>query len=419
MKKRTGVQVLSVLLPLLFSFLVIPVLAQPAAEVFGIHDAIGNPGTAVNVSVELTNTTDAPIVCMLFDLSYNASVVVVSGVERGGLTTTWDPPSSNNFAWGTRILLVYDGVATHAIQNGSSGSIAMINFTVIGAPGSSSGMNLSAIQLATGAPDYLLGTAPAREGLFRVDAGAPSVTDPSATPNTIEADGVQEARLNVMVEDDSPGERVVTINLTQLGGPAAKPMAKIGDALYSTTTTAAQGTAPGVYYLPITATDVLGNVNSTETIVLTIAAPPVGAVSGTITYACNGTGIAGVTVNLTQNEGVIATALTDGNGTYTFAGVNPDEYIVSASKQRLWANETAVTVTVGATETADMALWLKGDLNNNGLQADAGDLAMMKAATVGQITADWRYDLNENGIFADAGDLAMMKAASVGEIELL
>jgi len=48
-----------------------------------------------------------------------------------------------------------------------------------------------------------------------------------------------------------------------------------------------------------------------------------------------------------------------------------------------------------------------------------GDRAMMKDASVGKITADWKYDLNTNGMFADAGDLAMMKDASVGKIELL
>ncbi len=404
---------------LIVAAIVAPTAAQPTADSFGVDDVLANPGTVVSIPVTIENVQGGPIISVLFTIAYDSSVLTVNSVQRGNLTSSWDSPTVNTVGNTTSIVLVYDTVLAHAIQNGSMGSVAVIDFTVVGAGGSSSGMNLSTIQLATGAPDYLVGTAPARDGFFRVDAGAPAVTDPSADPDTIEADGVQETRLNVTVEDDSPGEQAVTINLTQLGGPAAKPMAKIGDVLYSTTTTAAQGTAPGVYYLPITATDVLGNVNSTETIMLTIAAPPVGAVSGTITYACNGTGIAGVTVNLTQNESVIATALTDGNGNYTFAGVNPDEYIVSASKQRLWANETAVTVTVGATETADMALWLKGDLNNNCLQADAGDMAKMKDAAVGKIGADARYDLNNNALFVDAGDVAKMKDASVGIIEIL
>jgi len=79
----------------------------------------------------------------------------------------------------------------------------------------------------------------------------------------------------------------------------------------------------------------------------------------------------------------------------------------------------SVTVNAGETVTANCALWRKGDLNNNGISADAGDLAMMKDASVGKLTADWKYDLNTNGLFADAGDQAMMKDASVGKIELL
>ncbi len=43
----------------------------------------------------------------------------------------------------------------------------------------------------------------------------------------------------------------------------------------------------------------------------------------------------------------------------------------------------------------------------------AGDLVMMEDATVNAITPDWTYDLNGNGEQADASDLAMLKDASV------
>lgn len=61
---------------------------------------------------------------------------------------------------------------------------------------------------------------------------------------------------------------------------------------------------------------------------------------------------------------------------------------------------------------------LKGDLNGNGVSADAGDLVLMKRASIGEIMADSRYDLNNNGQNADAGDLVLMKRASIGEITL-
>ena len=60
----------------------------------------------------------------------------------------------------------------------------------------------------------------------------------------------------------------------------------------------------------------------------------------------------------------------------------------------------------------------KGDLNGNGQSADAGDLVLMKRASIGEIIADSGYDLNNNGQFADAGDLVLMKRASIGEINL-
>jgi hypothetical protein len=145
-----------------------------------------------------------------------------------------------------------------------------------------------------------------------------------------------------------------------------------------------------------------------------------GAVSGRITYTNNGTGIADVTVNLSQGGSVIASTTTDSSGNYLITGLPPGAYTLTVSKLRFWSNSTSVTVTADETETVNRALWLKGDLNNNGVAADdAGDIAMMGDASVGKITPDWRYDLNTNGDLADAGDQAMLKDASVGKIELV
>ena len=94
----------------------------------------------------------------------------------------------------------------------------------------------------------------------------------------------------------------------------------------------------------------------------------------------------------------------DSNGNYIITDVAPGDYTLTVSKIRFWSNSSSVTVTSGETVTAHFALWLKGDLNNNGLAADAGDQAMMTDASVGKITPDWRYDLNTNGDLADAGD---------------
>jgi hypothetical protein len=397
--------------------LAIPVSAQPSANSFGVNDALGNPGTVVSVPVLIENAQNGPIISLIFSFTYNTSVITVSSVQRGALTSFWDSPAVNTVGGTTTVNIVYNGTTAIAIQNVSSGSVALINFSVVGAGGSSSGMNLSNIQFSD--PVYQVGTAPAEDGIFTVDAGAPVVSNPDANPASIQANGVQEARLNVTVVDDSPGNVVVSVNLTQLGGPAARALEKIDGTRYSTTTNATPGTAPGLYYLPITATDVLGNANTTERVALTIAPPPVGTVMGKLTYACNGTAIAAVSVNLTQNGSLIVATTTNGSGVYAFADRSPGEYAVNASKLRFWPNSTQVTITAGATVTANLMLWLKGDLNNNCLQADAGDLAKMKDAAVGKISSDPFYDLNENGLYVDAGDVAKMKDATVGKIELL
>ena len=404
---------------LLLVFAVSPISAQPTADEFGVNDAIGNPNTYVIVPMNITNAQNGPIISVGFDILYDNSVVNVVGRQRGDLTSNWDSPSYWNFDWGTRVTIVYDGVAEHAIQDGSTGSVVLLNFSVIGTPGSTSRMNITGIGLSDAA--YNMGTAPAKNGTFRVDVGAPSVTNPNANPDTIVANGTHESRLNVTVVDDIAVDVVVTANLTQIGGPAEKIMEKSDDTLYSTTTNASIGTTPGTYYLPINATDLLGNYNNTVNITLNIIAPENGSIVGNITYSNNGTGILGVNVSVYYGvDGIeVGNTTTNETGYYTFTNVPVGDCHIKASKLTFWDNSTDVVVIADEIAEAEtMMLWLKGDLNNNGISADAGDLVLMKRASVGEITGDWKYDLNENDMIADAGDLVLMKRASVGEIVL-
>jgi len=75
-------------------------------------------------------------------------------------------------------------------------------------------------------------------------------------------------------------------------------------------------------------------VNQTST---TLAAVN-GAVSGTITATSDGTGVSGVTVNLTKNGTVITSTTTDSNGNYLFTDLAPGEYTLTTSKSRFWSN---------------------------------------------------------------------------------
>ena len=129
-----------------------------------------------------------------------------------------------------------------------------------------------------------------------------------------------------------------------------------------------------------------------------------------------GTNIANATVTLATLEGdLIYTTQTDSTGNYTFTDISAGTYNLTVTKPRFWPVNT-ITVTTGNTE--NVMLWLKGDLNRNGTQADYGDLVMMNYAATGRLIPDWKFDLNGNGDLADAGDVLMLEEAAAGKIEL-
>jgi len=107
------------------------------------------------------------------------------------------------------------------------------------------------------------------------DAYPPIVASPSSNQSDIpdDTDGIplwgETARLNVTVTDDS-GIASVTVNLSEIGGPAAMPMTNIGGNVYSTTTNASAGTPPKVYNLTVNATDTFGNSNTSLKIELKV-----------------------------------------------------------------------------------------------------------------------------------------------------
>jgi hypothetical protein len=141
-----------------------------------------------------------------------------------------------------------------------------------------------------------------------------------------------------------------------------------------------------------------------------------GSISGKVTYTCNTTGIAGATVNLTQGGSMIDSTTTDGDGNYTFVGVAPGVYSVNASKLRFWDNATEVTVTAGAPIEADMMLWLKGDLYNDGV-LDIYDIIMLRQAAAENIPWDYRYDLYVDAM-VDIYDIIVLRQAVAGNVVL-
>lgn len=139
--------------------------ALATAESFGVTDAQGARGTNVVVPVSIANVQNGPILSLIFDLQYDKHVIDLVDIQKGDLTIAWDEPAFNTaFTWGARFALVYDGVK--GLENGATGSVLLLNFSILGEPGASSKLNLTNIQLA--GPDYQVGSAPARNGTFTI-----------------------------------------------------------------------------------------------------------------------------------------------------------------------------------------------------------------------------------------------------------
>jgi hypothetical protein len=143
-----------------------PVSAQdPTADSFGVDNASGAHGTYVIVPVIITNTSDGEILGKVFNIEYDKTVINVTDVSRGNLTINWNNLQPSSYPWGTRVLIT--GASAYAIPNGSSGSFALLNISVIGTRGEISNMNLSDIQLSD-VSGLNVGSAPPKNGTFTV-----------------------------------------------------------------------------------------------------------------------------------------------------------------------------------------------------------------------------------------------------------
>lgn len=141
------------------------VTTQPTANSLGVNNASGNQNTFVLVPVNITNLQSETLGSIIFDIAFNSSIINLTStrVTRGDLTSSWDSPSYNPA--NHRISII---AGSSEISIGSTGSVIILNFSVIGAPDSKSEMNISRIQLAGGSDPYTLGTAPSKNGTFTV-----------------------------------------------------------------------------------------------------------------------------------------------------------------------------------------------------------------------------------------------------------
>jgi flagellar hook assembly protein FlgD len=131
-------------------------------------------GAIVQVPVNINNVVNGPVQAIKFDVSYNHSILKLDynnddALLNGDLTTgaNW------TFILGTneQSITLATSDQSEAIQNGLTGSVVLLNFTVIGTAGETTPLELSGIGLSDPS-GYNLGTTPAINGTFTVAGGA-------------------------------------------------------------------------------------------------------------------------------------------------------------------------------------------------------------------------------------------------------
>jgi len=141
----------------------VPVSAQPTAESFGVGDASGDSGTYVEVPVTITNVRNGPVQGIRLRVDYNENVLNLTSINNGDLTSAW---TALQLGVDRHTITIATAYTDRAIPNGRSGSVVLLNFHVIGSQGATSPMSMTLIELSN--PDGVVGTAPARNGMFTV-----------------------------------------------------------------------------------------------------------------------------------------------------------------------------------------------------------------------------------------------------------
>jgi hypothetical protein len=191
--------------------------AAPLATYLGVNDATGNPGIYVEVPVNITNVQNDSIYGIIFTISFDSSVINLTKprVKRGDLTLDWDSPGYNPI---TGQFSIVAGDITKVIQAGSGGSVIILNFSVVGAPGAQSAMDISNIQISneTGG----VGTAPAKNGIFKIPGGNVRDNVITLTPVTTQNNVGQNHTViaNVTNSTGAP-QNGVLVNFSVLSGP--------------------------------------------------------------------------------------------------------------------------------------------------------------------------------------------------------
>jgi hypothetical protein len=285
---------------LVIATLVYPAIAQ--STVISIEDVDVALGGSATVPIYIYDVTDPDGVgTVQLALLYNASVVQITGTNDSNTDFSFVTPNIDN----TNGILTVGGTHMGAAP-GPTGDVRVIDvtFTAVGSAGEESLLDITATLLKDATVQQNDITHDVDDGYFTIseeeESIPPIVTNASVDPLVIPDDTDNEPRwgelaeLMVNVTDESELASV-TVNLSAIGGGSKEPMGNglgvacmfnIGNytvestlwTVYNYSTNASEGTAGWnetletyvPYCLPVNATDIYGNSNTSVCIELTV-----------------------------------------------------------------------------------------------------------------------------------------------------
>ncbi len=144
--------------------------ANPTVDSMYIMSADGEHGEIVHVPVNIANVVNGPIQAIRFDVLYDHSILKLDWNNNDTLLNGDLTAGANwTFILGTneQSITLATSDQSQAIRNSSTGSVILLNFTVIGTTGQATPLELSDIEFSDPS-GYNLGTAPAINGTFTV-----------------------------------------------------------------------------------------------------------------------------------------------------------------------------------------------------------------------------------------------------------
>jgi Cohesin domain len=150
---------------------------EPTAESFGVESASGKSGEYVVVPVSITNVINGPIQGIGCRIDYNEGVLSLTSIRNDDLTSAW---THLQLGEDKHTMIIATPHIGDAIPDGSTGSVVLLNFHVVGSPGDTSPMDMALIELSS--PEGEIGTAPAKNGTF---TEITTISTPTPTPASV------------------------------------------------------------------------------------------------------------------------------------------------------------------------------------------------------------------------------------------